>query len=122
MKKSNFIALVIGVVSGMMFSIGMCMALLPEWDMFYEGLIFGSIGLIAGLITLFVWCKKEGKKLPKVNGKNFLRAVYIVIATLILGLGMCLCLVWEQFLWGVLVGLIGIVMLLCLIPMIKGLK
>ena len=41
---------------------------------------------------------------------------------LILGTGMCLCLVWQQFVWGTLVGLLGIVMLIMLIPMIKGIK
>jgi hypothetical protein len=35
---------------------------------------------------------------------------------------MCLCLVWEMFVWGTLVGLLGIVMLIALIPMIKGIK
>jgi hypothetical protein len=30
--------------------------------------------------------------------------------------------VWQQFVWGTLVGLLGIVMLIALIPMIKGIK
>ena len=40
----------------------------------------------------------------------------------VLGVGMCLCLVWEQIVWGTLVGLLGIIMLIALIPMIKGIK
>jgi hypothetical protein len=36
--------------------------------------------------------------------------------------GLCLCLVWNQIIWGTLVGLLGIVMLIGLIPMIVGLK
>lgn len=122
MKKSNFIALVLGTVSGVLFSLGMCMALLPQWDAFTEGVIFGGIGLILGIITFFVWCKMEHKKLPKMNGKNILRTVYGVAAALVLGVGMCLCLVWEQIVWGTLVGLLGIIMLIALIPMIKGIK
>ena len=122
MKKSNFIALVLGTVSGVLFSLGMCMALLPQWDAFTEGVIFGGIGLILGIITFFVWCKMEHKRLPKMNGKNILRTVYGVAAALVLGVGMCLCLVWEQIVWGTLVGLLGIIMLIALIPMIKGIK
>ena len=122
MKKSNFIALVLGTVSGVLFSLGMCMALLPQWDAFTEGVIFGGIGLILGIITFFVWCKMEHKKLPKMNGKNILRTVYGIVAALVLGIGMCLCLVWEQIVWGTLVGLLGIIMLIALIPMIKGIK
>lgn len=122
MKKSSFITLILGTVSGVLFSLGMCMALLPEWDAFTEGVIFGGIGLVLGIITFFVWCKMEHKQLPKMNGKNILRTVYGTVAALVLGVGMCLCLVWEQIVWGTLVGLLGIIMLIALIPMIKGIK
>ena len=122
MKKSSFVALLMGTVSGVLFALGMCMALLPEWNAFWEGVIFGGIGLILGVVTLLVWCKMEHKKMPKMNGKNVFRVIYAVVAVLILGTGMCLCLVWEMFVWGTLVGLLGIVMLIALIPMIKGIK
>jgi hypothetical protein len=122
MKKNQFIALLIGTVGGLLFALGMCMALLPEWDAFWEGVIFGGIGLVLGVITLLVWCKMENKKLPKMSGKNVFRIIYAIVAVLVLGVGMCLCLVWQQFIWGTLVGLLGIVMLIALIPMIKGIK
>lgn len=122
MKKSSFVALLLGTVSGVLFALGMCMALLPEWNAFWEGVIFGGIGMLLGVITLLVWCKMENKKMPKMNGKNLFRIIYSVIAVLILGAGMCLCLVWQQFIWGTLVGLLGIVMLIALIPMIKGIQ
>ena len=122
MKKSSFVALLMGTVSGVLFALGMCMALLPEWNAFWEGVIFGGIGMVLGVITLLVWCKMENKKMPKMNGKNLFRIIYSVIAVLILGAGMCLCLVWQQFIWGTLVGLLGIVMLIALIPMIKGIQ
>ena len=122
MKKSSFLALVMGTVSGVLFALGMCMALLPEWNAFTEGVIFGGVGIVLGIITALIWCKMENKKLPKLCGKNVLRAVYTVIAVLVLGVGMCMCLVWQQIIWGTLVGLLGIVMLIALIPMIKGIK
>ena len=122
MKKSSFIALVLGTVSGVLFALGMCMALLPEWNAFREGIIFGSVGIVLGVITALVWCKMENKKLPKMNGKNVLRTIYAVVAVLVLGVGMCMCLVWEQIVWGTLVGLLGIIMLIALIPMIKGIQ
>ncbi len=111
-----------GTISGVLFALGMCMALLPEWNAFKEGVIFGSVGLILGIITFFVWCRMENKKMLKLNGKNILRILYGIIAVLVLGVGMCMCLVWEQIVWGTLVGLLGIIMLILLIPMIKGIK
>ena len=122
MKKSSFVALILGTVSGVLFALGMCMALLPEWDAFGEGIVFGSIGVLLSIITLLVWCKMENKKLPKMNGKNVLRIIYGVVAALVLGVGMCMCLVWQQIVWGTLVGLLGIIMMISLIPMIKGIK
>ena len=122
MKKSSFVALIMGTVSGVLFALGMCMALLLQWNAFTEGIIFGVIGIVLGIFTAIIWCKMENKKLPKMNGKNLFRVVYAVIAALVLGLGMCMCLVWEQIIWGTLVGLLGIIMLIALIPIIKGIK
>ena len=122
MKKSSFYAFVMGTVSGMIFAIGMCMALLPEWDLFGAGVVFTAVGILLGLITLVGWRKLENKPSVKVNGKLLLKIVYITADVLVFGLAMCLCLVWAQYLYGMLVGLVGILMLLGLIPMIKGLK
>ncbi len=122
MKKSSFVALIMGTVSGVLFALGMCMALLPEWDAFTEGIVFGAVGIVLGIVTALVWCRMENKKLPKLNGKNVLRIIYAVVGVLVLGLGMCMCLVWQQIIWGTLVGLLGIIMLIALIPMIKGIK
>ena len=122
MKKSNFVALILGTVSGVLFALGMCMALLPEWNAFTEGVLFGITGILLSVVTILVWCKMEKKKMPKMSGKNIFRIVYSIVAALILGTGMCMCLVWESIIWGTLVGLFGIIMLIALIPMIKGLK
>ncbi|MBR2405877.1 MAG: hypothetical protein IKB04_02365 [Clostridia bacterium] len=122
MKKSSFVALILGTVSGVLFALGMCMALLPEWNAFTEGIIFGAVGIVLSIITVLIWCKMENKKLPKMNGKTVFRITYAIVAALVLGLGMCICLVWEQIIGGTLIGLIGIIMLLALIPMIKGIK
>lgn len=121
-KKSSFIALVLGTVSGVLFALGMCMALLPEWDAFAEGVVFGAVGIVLGIITALIWCKMENKKMPKLSGKNVFRTIYAIVAVLVLGVGMCLCLVWEHIIGGTLVGLLGMVMLIALIPMIKGIK
>lgn len=122
MKKSSFVTLILGTISGVLFALGMCMALLPEWNAFNAGIVIGSIGLIFTIVTILVWCKMENKKIPKISGKSFLKVLYGIISTLILGAGLCLCLVWSKMVLGTIVGLVGIVMLICLIPMIKGIK
>ena len=122
MKKSSFVALVLGTVSGVLFSLGMYMALVEEWAMLKEGVIMGTAGLLLGLITLLIWRKMEHKAPIKVSGKVVAKVVYAVVAALVLGIGLCLCLVLEKYLLGTVISLVGIVMLLGLIPMVKGLK
>ena len=54
MKKSNFIALILGTIGIVFFALGMCMAMLPEWGMFNQGVICGVIGLAVLLLTVVV--------------------------------------------------------------------
>ena len=122
MKKSNFIALVLGTVSGVFFALGMCMALLPEWGMRNQGIVCGLIGMILGLITWIIWRKMEGKAPIKVSGKAVGTILLGVVGALLLGVGMCLCMVFGKMVLGIVVGVIGIVVLLMLIPLTKGLK
>lgn len=122
MKKSSFVAMILGTVSGVLFALGMCMALLPEWDAFIEGIIFGAVGLVLGLVTLIVWRKMEHKEPIKVNGRSVLFTIFAVLGALVLGLGMCFVMVWENIIVGTVIGLVGIIMLLALIPITKGIK
>ena len=122
MKKSSFVAMILGTVSGVSFALGMCMALLPQWKLFTEGVILGAVGLVLALITIIVWRKMEKKAPIKLNKKTLFTSVFAVLGALVLGAGMCLCLVWENFILGTVIGVTGIVLLLSLIPIIKGLK
>lgn len=122
MKKSSFVALILGTISGVLFSLGMCMALLPEWNSFKEGIVAGSVGLVLAVITVLIWRKMENKAPIKLNSKVVLKTVYAIISSLVLGVGLCLCLVANNFITGIIIGVVGIVMLLMLIPMTKGLK
>lgn len=122
MKKSSFVAMILGTVSGVLFALGMCMALLPEWDAFKPGVIFGGVGLVLGLITVIIWRKMEGKQPVKLDRKLILTAVVGVIGALALGVGMCFCMVWGKMVLGIVIGLVGIVTLLCLIPLTKGIR
>lgn len=67
MKKSNFAAMILGTIGGILFALG-----------------------IVGALTF--------------------------------GVGMCMTMVWSNMVLGIVIGLVGIVLLLCLIPLTKGLK
>ena len=122
MKKSSFTAMVLGTVSGVLFALGMCMALIPEWDAFQPGIIFGCVGIVLGLTTLIVWRKMEHKEPIQFSGKTILTIVVGVAGALALGVGMCFSMVWDKMVIGIVIGMVGIVVLLSLIPLVKGIK
>jgi len=122
MKKSNFVAMILGTIGGMLAAIGMCMCLLPEWDAFKPGVVMGSIGLLVLLIMVIVWRKMTNKAPIHMSGKTFLTIIFGVIGSLLLGVGMCFVMVWSKLVLGIIIGMVGIIMLLSLIPLIKGLK
>ena len=122
MKKSVFVNLLLGVVGGLLFAIGMCMCLLTEWNAFNQGVIVTAIGAVILLALAIVNRVKSGKPAQKPNWKLIGKIAFGVIGALILGLGMCMIMVWNMMLLGIVVGVVGIVLLLCLIPMCVGLK
>lgn len=122
MKKSNFVALTLGTIGVVCFALGMCMALLPEWGMFQQGIVCGVIGLVILLITAAVWRKMEGKAPIKLNVKTIGAVAVGVLGALLLGVGMCMSMVFGKMVLGIAVGLVGIAVLLLLIPLVKGLK
>lgn len=121
MKKSAFVNLIVGVVGGLLFAIGMCMCLLPEWNAFKPGVVMTAVGFVILLAQGIVGFVRSGKKV-KINWKVTGKVLFGIAGALVLGLGMCLIMVWNKMLLGILVGIIGIILLLCLIPLCIGLK
>lgn len=122
MQKKNFVSMLLGTVGGILFAIGMCMCLLPEWGVFTQGIIIGAVGAVVLLAMLIVRRKMEGKPAVRLNGKAVGSVLLGVFGALVLGVGMCMVMIWSMMIPGILVGIVGIILLLCLIPLVKGLK
>lgn len=114
--------MILGTIGGVLFALGMCMALIPEWNVFKPGVVMGVIGVVVLLIMAGVWRKMENKAPIKVSGKTIAATMIGIVGALLLGVGMCLTMVWSSMVVGIVVGIIGIIVLLCLIPFTKGLK
>lgn len=122
MKKSSFVAMLLGTVSGVLFALGMCMALVAEWNCFRPGVVFGCAGLVLGVVTVLVWRRMEHKQPLRLSGRTVLAVAAAIAGALAQGVGMCFSMVWDRMVLGILIGLAGILLLLCLIPLTKGLK
>ena len=122
MKKKDFVTLIMSVVGGILFALGMCMGLIPEWNTLKEGIVIGAIGAVILLAMVLVRRKMNGKPMIVPNGKTIGTTLLGVLGAIVLGIGMCMVMIWDMLVPGIIVGIVGIVLLLCLIPVIKGLK
>lgn len=122
MKKKDFVTLLLSTVGGILFALGMCMALLPEWGAMTQGIVIGIVGLLVLAVMLMVRRRMDGKPAIVFNGKAIATTLFGVLAAVVFGVGMCMTMVWNMMIPGIVVGIVGIVLLLCLIPICKGLK
>ena len=42
MRKKDFVTLIMSTIGGILFALGMCMALLPEWGAMTQGIVMGG--------------------------------------------------------------------------------
>lgn len=122
MKKKDFVTLIMSVIGGILFALGMCMALLPEWGAMTQGIVMGAVGLVVLLVMLLVRRKMDGKPAIVFNGKAIATTLFGILATVVFGVGMCMTMIWNMMVPGIIVGIVGIALLICLIPICKGLK
>ncbi len=122
MKKKDFVTLIMSTVGGILFALGMCMGLIPEWDALKQGIVIGVIGVVILLAMVLIRRKMDGKPAIVFNGKAIGTTLLGIVGAIVLGVGMCMTMIWDMLVPGIIVGIIGIVLLLCLISVIKGLK
>ncbi|MGN1069667.1 MAG: hypothetical protein ACI4P5_04600 [Candidatus Fimadaptatus sp.] len=123
MEKKNFVYLLLGVVGGLLFALGMCMCLLPEWNAFGPGVAVTALGALVLLVLALVRWIAAGRPVARVNWRAVGKIAYGVVSALVLGTGMCMVMAFEGLMVpGIIVGIVGIILLLGLIPVVKGLK
>lgn len=123
MKKENFVSMLMATIGVILFGIGMCMCLLPQWNAFRQGVIVGCIGAGVLLVMVLVRRKMQHKPMIELSAKSIGAAALGIVGALTLGVGMCMAMVWTNLMIpGIMVGCVGIVLLMLLIPVCKGLQ
>ena len=88
----------------------------------YKKIEEGVVGALVLVVMVLVWRKMEKKNHIRLSGKVIGTVLLGIVGALLLGVGMCLTMVWSNMILGIVIGIVGIVVLLCLIPLTKGLK
>ena len=132
MKKETLLEIILGTIGGLVFAIGMCMCLIPEWNMFTAGVITTIIGFIILLFIIPVYKSahpKVEKERKSINWGIVLTWSVGVIGSLIMGFGMSKILVGNastaDMIVGLITGVVGLVICVLNYPIyayIKGNK
>lgn len=118
MKKETLLEIIIGTIGGLVFAIGMCMCLIPEWELLKAGIIVGIIGFLILLLIIPIYRKEHPrKKREKTNWSLVLTWIIGVVGSLIMGYGMSRVMVDNASKMDMLVGIItgGAGLIICVL-------
>ena len=127
MKKETLLEIILGTIGGLIFAIGMCMCLIPEWNMFTAGVIIASIGFIILLCIIPVYRKSHPRK-PHgpINWGIVLTWTIGVVGSLIMGFGMSKIMVGNattsDLIVGMITGVVGLVICVLNYPIYSYIK
>ena len=128
MKKDTLLEIILGTIGGLVFAIGMCMALVEDWDMLVPGIITGVIGFIILLCIIPVYRKTHPKKVSnkKTDWGIVLTFVVGIVGSLIMGFGMSKIMVDTpdkmDLIIGMITGVVGLLICVLNYPIYSYLK
>lgn len=127
MKKETLLEIILGTIGGIVFAIGMCMCLIPKWNMFRIGIIVAIIGFIILLCIIPVYKSSHPKKAHKpINGEIVLTWIVGLVGALIMGFGMSKIMVGEvnilDMIIGIIMGVVGLIICVLNYPVYAYIK
>ena len=129
MKKGTLLEIILGTIGGLIFAIGMCMGLIPEWDMLGAGIVVGIIGFIILLCIIPVHRKSHPKKIKEKKEVDWgLVATWSigVIGSLVMGFGMSRIMVGDaskiDMIIGLITGVVGLIVCVLNYPIYSYIK
>ncbi len=118
MKRETLLEIILGTIGGLIFAIGMCMCLIPEWNAFTAGVIVTILGFIILLGIIPIYRSTHPKKTRKPIDWALLTPWIVgVVGSMIMGFGMSRIMVGEASTTDMVVGLItGVVgLIICVL-------
>lgn len=127
MKKETLLEIILGTIGGLVFAIGMCMCLIPEWNLFKAGVVIAIIGFIVLLCIIPVYRSSHPKKTHgPINWGIVFAWIIGVVGALIMGFGMSKVMVGDpsgsDLLVGIVTGIIGLIVCVLDYPIYAYLK
>lgn len=115
MKKETLLEIILGTIGGLIFAVGMCMCLIPEWNLFKVGCVVTIVGFIILLCIIPVYRSNHPKKQRKesINFGIVFAWVIGIIGALVMGFGMSKVMANDptqnDMIIGMIFGLVGLI-------------
>lgn len=121
MKKDTLLEIIIGTIGGLIFAIGMCMCLIPEWNLFKTGVVIAVIGFIILLLIVPVYRKSHRRKQhDSINWGIVITWIIGIAGALLMGFGMSRVMQGNpsqsDMLFGIVFGVIGLIVCVLVYP------
>lgn len=127
MKKETLLEVILGTIGGLVFAIGMCMCLIPEWDLLKVGIAVSVVGFIILLCIIPVYKSNHPKKEHgPINWGIVFTWIIGIVGALIMGFGMSKVMVGDpnktDLLIGIGTGIVGLIICVLNYPIYAYLK
>lgn len=127
MKKETLLEIILGTIGGLLFAVGMCMCLIPEWDLFKAGVVVAVVGFIVLLCIIPVYRSSHPKKQHgSINWGIVFTWIIGVVGALIMGFGMSKVMVGDpsqtDLIIGIGTGIVGLIICVLNYPIYVYLK
>ena len=118
MKKETLLEIILGTIGGLVFAIGMCMCLIPEWNLFKAGIVTTIIGFLILLCIIPIYRKNHTRKPHgSINWGLVITFVIGILGSLLMGFGMSKIMVGTpttiDMIIGLMTGIVGL--LICVL-------
>lgn len=127
MKKSTLLEIILGTIGGLIFAIGMCMFLIPTWNLVVPGIVVFAVGFIILLTIIPIHRSHNPKKEHEPIDKGLLLTWIIgIVGALVLGYGMSSIMTGNStssnMLVGLVIGVVGLIICILNYPIYSYLK
>lgn len=127
MKKETLLEIILGTIGGLIFAVGMCMSLIPEWNLFTSGIVVAILGFVILLGIIPVYKKSHPKKEHEPINWGIVATWFIgVVGALVMGFGMSKVMIESatktDMLIGIITGIVGLIICVLNYPIYSFIK
>lgn len=129
MEKKTLVKIILGTVGGLIFSLGLCCCLIPEWNLFTfgVGMAIGGGALLAILLIYHLATREWKPRTEPLNVGAIVAWVIGIAAALLMGFGMSRIMAVENpsqtdMIIGMSCGIVGLLVDILIFPVYSYLK